>query len=67
MFNFHEGREWFLCQEKWNLLLETTEVEMKIIIKKYEEAFDRIAVKVALGNAWRKTGFIQKLYKQMRT
>jgi len=67
MFNFHEGREWFLCQDKWNLLLETTEVEMKIIIKKYEEVFDRISVKVTLANSWRKTGCIQKIYKQART
>lgn len=40
---------------------------MKTTIKKYEEAFDRISVKVAPGNSSRKTGFIQKIYKQMRT
>lgn len=55
MFNFHEGREWLLCQDKWNLLLETTEVGMKIIIKKYEKAFERISIEVALGNSSRKT------------
>lgn len=36
---------------------------MKIIIKKYEEAFDRISGKVALGNSSRQTEFIQKIYK----
>jgi len=40
---------------------------MKIIIKKYEEVFDRISVKVTLANSWRKTGCIQKIYKQART
>lgn len=60
MFNFHEGREWLLCQDKWNLLLETTEVGMKIIIKKYEKAFERICIEVALGNSSRKTVFVRK-------
>lgn len=64
MFNFHEGREWFLCQDKWNLLLATTEVEMKIIIKKYKEASDRISVKVALGNSGRKNPFIKKFTRK---
>lgn len=67
MFNFHEGREWFLCQDKWNLLLEIIEVEMKIIIKKHEEALDRESVKVAQGNSWKETAFIQKIYEQMGT
>lgn len=61
MFNFHEGRVWLLCQDKWNLLLATTEVEMKIIIKKYKEGFDRMSVTIALGNSGRKKGLLKNL------
>lgn len=61
MFNFHEGRGWFLCQDKWNLLLETTKVEIEITIKKYEEAFERISIAVALGNSSRKLCLLKKI------
>lgn len=37
---------------------------MKIIIKKYKEAFDRISVKVALGNSGRKNPFIKKFTRK---
>lgn len=33
---------------------------MKIIIKKYEKAFERICIEVALGNSSRKTVFVKK-------
>lgn len=64
MFNFHERREWLLCQDKLNLLLATTEIEMKIIIKKCKKAFDRISVKVVLGNSGRKNPFIKKFTRK---